>query len=199
MIPFSEFTSWKEACFLIKQQGVYLEKSLLEKRADHSPLFFGCLWKDSWNSQTDPASFCTELLLQIDRLRTDLSAAFSISGKKLEVRFLDLNILSLVFSDCSEADVAAFCRKHEGEYHIRFMPISPTDPIGKYVFDTVHQLTSDRPDPGLSHALSVGLSFQQNYLVEVVSRDRREDPDLLLVEAVDQALLTHHALLAGTK
>lgn len=82
-------------------------------------------------------------------------------------------------------------------YHIRFARFAPQNPIGKYVFDLMHRLTSGQSDPGNSHSISVGLSFQQNYLVEVVSRDRQESPEDLLVEAVDQVLLTHHALLEG--
>lgn len=197
MVPFSDSTSWKEASFLIKQQGVYLEKSL--KSNTSASLFLGFLWSDSWRCQTDPDSFRTDILLQMDRLRTELTRAFSTSGKKLEVRFFDTNMLSLVFSNCTDADVAAFCRNYETAYQIRFTRITPRDPIGKQVFDLMHLLTSDRANSGISYAVSVGLSFQQNYLVEVVSRDRQECPDDLLIEAVDQALLTHHALLEGLK
>lgn len=197
MIPFSESSSWKEASFLIKQQGVYLEKSIQKKNADQYPVFIGFLWSDSWRSQTTPDSFRTDFLLRMDQLRAELASAFSTAGKKLEVRFFDMNILSLVFSNCTETDVVDFCRNYEMNYHIRFARFASQNPIGKYVFDLMHRLTSGQSDPGNSHSISVGLSFQQNYLVEVVSRDRQESSEDLMVEAVDQALLTHHVLLEG--
>lgn len=180
------------AAYLIKQQCVYLEKSIREKRETGQKCYLAFLWRTEWRTQLK--QFNGARNCEIDALRPELEARFAPWGR-LECRFMDLNVLSLLFSDCEAADVRAFCASLRGDYALRDCGELPAD--GPVAIEVFNALLSVPDEDARRVELCVGLSYQQNYLADVVARDRGEARKLLLIEAVDQALLTHHCLIDG--
>lgn len=192
MISMKDFNitdSVEQIFFLIKQQCVYLEKSISEKLQGSVPCFLAFVWKPAWESQV--TGFNNKLHQEIDKTRCIIEKGFR---GKLEVRFQDVNILSLLFSECDASDAEEYCAylcDTQG-YQSRYCGSPKGGFVGLNVFDSFFAAEQDGEKSSMP--LSVTLSYQQNYLVQVVSRDRSEDPEALFLEAVDQAILAHHAL-----
>lgn len=184
--------TFDEADFFVKQQGVYLEKSIRARQC--VPCYTACLWHKDWRGQTLRETYSTERMGEINAFRKQLSRKFNRNGAVLEVRFFDLDILSLLFWGCSEEDAEAFCKRLTPKYQVRFCGQF----LGCYVpielFSQWYSLTASRVSID-DRRVSIGVSYRQRYLIDVVCRDRQETRDQLLLEAADQAIRAYHAVL----
>ena len=199
MKAYSTSDSLEQAVFLNRQQCVYLEKSLLKKRESGEPCWLAFIGKIEWRSQR--TQFSPVLNCRIDALRHVLEEDFSNRGK-LECRFLDVDLLSLLFSHCTEEKAHNYCRRLSQDYYVHFCGSLPSKgAIAPALFDSLFDVESNTTVCGEETMLRIGVTYHQNYLIDVLSHDRDEARNLLLIEAIDQALLAHHALVgeADTK
>jgi len=197
MKQFASEASFREAEFLIRQQVVYLEKSIAEKKSNCWKCYLAFLHCNRWLSQISEATYSGAVLTgEMVPLCDKLARDFGQTGGSLEVRLFDLNLLSLLFSGCEEQDARAFCDAIGAPYRVIFCGTFSYEWIGLALYEQVYRafypagMLEERP-------IMASLSYQQNYLVDVVSRDRGEPRECLLVEAVDQVLHAYHEVVSS--
>ena len=192
MRSYSASDSMEQAVFLNRQQCVYLEKSIRKKKEAGEEYWLAFVRKSEWKSQLK--QFSPDLNCSIDSLRHTLEEEFSHIGN-LECRFLDVDLLALLFSRCSEEAALVFCHELSAEFQVRFHGALPKEgAIAPALFGALYAVRQDTDAREENKTLKIGVSYQQNYLIDVVSRDRAEAKDQLLIEAVDQVILANHAL-----
>lgn len=185
--------TFDEADFFVKQQGVYLEKSI--RAEQFAPCYTACLWHEDWRGQTLREMYSAERMAEIDVFRKRLSKEFGRNGGVLEVHFFDLDLLSLLFRGCSEEEAQEFCGRLALEYQVRFCGRFPSECYAPVqLFSHWYSAASRRASAG-DRYVSTGVSYRQRYLIGVVCRDRQEEREQLLLEAADQAIRAHHAVL----
>lgn len=199
MKAFTDVASYEEAVFLVKQQVVYLEKMIKTLKAEQEVCSLAFLKSSKWECQKHSDTFSLELCSQINQLRCRLEKEFENTdnpNSRVEVRFFDLDVLSLLFVHASEAEAASFCRKLKQNYECSYCGVLEYQNIGPELYELAYRafLFGQREEAG-RRMVQVGLSYQQNYLVEVVSSDRGEAKEDLLKEAADQIIAKYHRVI----
>lgn len=199
MKAFTDVASYEEAVFLVKQQVVYLEKMIKTLKAEQEVCSLAFLKNSKWKCQKYSETFSLELCRQINQLRCWLEKEFESTdnpNSRVEVRFFDLDVLSLLFVHASEVEAESFCRKFKQNYECSYCGVPEYQNIGLGLYELAYRAFSfgQREETG-RRMIQVGLSYQQNYLVEVVSSDRGEAKEDLLKEAADQIIAKYHRVI----
>ena len=169
-----------------------MEKSICARQG--IPCYTACLWHGDWHAQTLRETYSSQRMCGINALRAQLSRQFTGNGRVLEVRFFDLDLLSLLFWGCSEQEARAFCEDLTPEYQVRFCGQFPKCYAPLQLFNQWYSATRGAA-PAQQRHVCVGVSYRQRYLIDVVCRDRQEARDQLLLEAADQAIRAYHEIL----
>lgn len=196
---FTETISYEEAVFLVKQQVVYLEKMIKALKQKGEVFSLAFMRSAEWACQKNVDTFSSALCSRIDWLRFGMEEEFAqtaVSGSRMEARFFDLDVLSLLFVHASEMEAVAFCEKMKQDYKYSYCGTPVYQNIGPALYEQAYRAFSpDRKKESRRIGIQVGLSYQQNYLVEVVSRDRGEAKEDLLTEAADQVIAKYHRVV----
>lgn len=181
--------------FRIKQEVVYLEKEISEVKDAGKRSFVAFLRFDGEENQNNPES----ALLSYNRMR-DVCNRIEEGFQEgvVHARLFDLNLISLLFTECSEENARSYLNGcnfvHTQKSYVG--PIEYTN-IGPCLYEAAYRAFEKEKAQKEKVVVSTNLSFQQNYLVDVVSRDRNEDKADLFVEAIDQAIQKYHMVVGG--
>jgi hypothetical protein len=185
--------NYDEVVFRIKQEVVYLEKDIAAKKESGEPAYLAVLHFPGYGGQKKENSFSEDLYKEQRKLCNAIEAGFKKGT--VHARLFDLDLVSLLFSDCSEENAFSYLNEVNAEGaekayigEITYKYIAPS------LYNAIYAAFDNAEKEGTVH-VSTNLSFQQNYLVEVVSRDRNEDKEDLLIEAVDQVIQKYHAVV----
>jgi len=184
---------YRELCFLIKQEVVYLEKEILETINNKNSFYLTFVSKKEWDVQTSADTFSKDVLSEMLRFLDGIKRNGNKCHGTISARFFDTNVLSVLFTGCEESDADNFCRSIQSEA----VCYRPSQFDFKYIGDELYKVAyrGKVATETKKRKLNVGLSYQQNYLVNVVSRDRNEPVETLLSEAVNQAIFKYHQVI----
>ena len=186
--------SYKEVFFLIKQEVVYLEKEIIAARNEGKEFYIVFINDKAWNVQTNADTFSSSIISQMNQACEELKKNYEGHDGNLSVRYFDTNILSLLFVGCKEKEVIEYCKKVQSKYMCWYSGNFDFEYIGDDLYKISYQINNN-PNREKKRKVEVGLSYQQNYLAHVVSRDRNEPLEILLSEAVNQVVFKYHQVV----
>lgn len=185
--------SYREIEFLIKQEVVYLEKEIIDAKEKNKDFYLSFVTKKNWDVQISENTFSDMVLENMLYERENIKQMYEGYTGTISVRFFDINTLSLLFIGCDEYIANEFCN----HLNSNMLCSQPTKFDFEYIGDSVYKVAYQfkKVPSSKKRQVDVGLSYQQNYLVHVVSRDRNEPIETLLSEAVNQAIFKYHQVI----
>ena len=183
----------REIEFLIKQEVVYLEKEIINAKNNNKDFYLAFISKNNWKHQTSSDTFSFEVLSEMIDTRNDILRKKDDFEGSFSVRFFDTNMLSILFVGCDKKRVNDFCDKLKKTCVCSPPTNFKFEYIGDEIYKFAYQMNENKVEK--IRKIDVGLSYQQNYLAHVVSQDRNEPMELLLSEAVNQAIFKYHQVM----
>lgn len=190
--------SLSEIRFIQKQYIVYLEKQMIELHKSKTPftlmLFRLCdpsipisIIKEE-NSGLSAYNYL-EYLNNIELFKNQC------------LRFYGMNTISAVFINVSQEDILEKISSNKKMKAVLLERFDNITNVGKEIADMNHKLScipygqyvnyNENAEDKEMRGINTNVSIQQDFLIKVVSRDRGEKKEVLLLEAVDNVLMKY--------